>query len=1690
MMLAILIIACVVVALIAGALARRETPGAPVLVVLSIATPVAAFLLMLASAPERGSNSRLEVIGQYHPLGAPVVLATATDADLRIDSTAIDRDTRVTLTYEGESSLVSVNVLGGAEPVVLSGTLINGRPLTRHTTLGHGEFRTELTRPWWCWYRCSARRIDVWTSGVRTASIEASIDTVIRLPLGNGTVTVFRHARRDHIVGDPQNRFTVNGAEVALSASAPAGLLEIGMRNRFAIDVRTHVDAQRMDLLFAENVHDGWDLAGSDNTRRVLVTATAEASLPGTLPVVNPAAVAPGAARVPYGGVLERADDDAWTWQSGGESRALRSGMQELIPGNGAGEAGHIVVIGQSQTDSRGARNAAVIAWLLGAALLAWTWRHLGTETLPPRVALLGLFNTIVFVRGILALRAWMAPPHTDRAPITFLAMLLAMPALIACYHSWQDATRHRTSLPALFRSLIPVYAFLALGFAAIAFLVPRAWLGSIAVTTIVPLVIGTFGLAALQRLLVTRAATGPFGAFDVDAGTHSGYRQFLSAASTLAVLGAALFILSRLEHTGRLIALAICSLLGAIVLVAAGEGSAIVRRSRPQRRLLLAAALALVGGGAAYSFTGTMLALPVGVIIGGWIGWWRGGPQPLVRPIRFRELMPPWLLIGSFIAVMITISLGLTGRIRVTMEYALAIGGLIVVARIFALAWAPHVHDYSTEAAEMRPLPPRRFTMRDVFGMLAVLSIAAVIYVPLGLTDPGLVLLYFSAATVAVLVGLHTLHRHGRLLAGALLIALVLSAVATMYVREGRLTRATGELSTPQARFAGAYHAQELEGYLLRAPESSPLEIVRTLQQYWGTDQYAAMGKTTGSGYFNTEFSSYVVPRPVALTENVFSVFVLSEHGWIGGVAVLLLYLMVALALLSGALLCTSRPEHHPRAIFLTGLAGFIAIPALYMAASNGRIVPLTGQNMPMLGLLSIADAALGTWLAALAITALPIAVATGAVHAMPGERAARLRRGVISFGAGMAVLTAVLAALLWRPTHAEPKPFRLDTLAAEAEGFVSSGALIVDADTIAIAQTAAQHPALAQGTLLRRGIRTSNRISRGERMTGNCYDVDPMFRIGESDITVSGALCSVRVPSGQREAWLGPLRTDDEMVPAVLTDGRTAVILSGNAALAMASFGRGCTQPGSIRARSVRIGCGSDGAVLSAGHMMVTIESRDSSAIEINGTQPGPLAVLRPGDRLRAPGTADIVMTTLPPGAIGYARWENGRWRRLSTPFAGNWLAQIDSQLAHSLSDEKHAALPAVVTVNEALHTELRERIKAACDAVPGVRVCSVMLADPVTGEIKAYADSRGDVAPPRNLPADANLRNHPAASAIKPIIALAALKAFPSLESLVVDHTDGEVSTIANVPIEPPMRAARLYPQTRVPWAGFLPASDNLYAATLGFLATAPSRNGLPATSGSANESRLTVGGKSLTGQPAWPRARSRLRLEDSPLATALQQVYGVYPSAEGSPLIERSFWQAAIDADLINGNTDLQRITPEPVVLKLDSISSPRQLATFMIGGGENRWNNIALAQAVSRIYTGNATQLHIVRSVGDVALRPGAVALQDIEAQRHAVMSGMRGVITQTWGTAHTLSTAFPIQWVAKSGTLREREWTGSVFLFAGGADTSACTMAGVITIQLEARANPDGVATRFFRDNIAPLLRTHAGWNGTRCPTN
>jgi hypothetical protein len=178
------------------------------------------------------------------------------------------------------------------------------------------------------------------------------------------------------------------------------------------------------------------------------------------------------------------------------------------------------------------------------------------------------------------------------------------------------------------------------------------------------------------------------------------------------------------------------------------------------------------------------------------------------------------------------------------------------------------------------------------------------------------------------------------------------------------RATGMGGPVTRASIRSLAASHPQVLEEALAFAgPSEALFAAAPSREQVWGGRAYAA-SDLTGSGFAGTAVLGRGVPTAVSYAENTYSVYVLSEHGALGGLAVLSVYL--ALLVVVGVWIWRVHPFVQETETGLAVLAMtvggvlWLTLPAVYVAASNLGLVPLTGQNMPFLGLNSWADVVL----------------------------------------------------------------------------------------------------------------------------------------------------------------------------------------------------------------------------------------------------------------------------------------------------------------------------------------------------------------------------------------------------------------------------------------------------------------------------------------------------------------------------------------------------------------------------------------------------------------------------------------------------------------------------------------------------------------------------------------------------------
>jgi len=177
------------------------------------------------------------------------------------------------------------------------------------------------------------------------------------------------------------------------------------------------------------------------------------------------------------------------------------------------------------------------------------------------------------------------------------------------------------------------------------------------------------------------------------------------------------------------------------------------------------------------------------------------------------------------------------------------------------------------------------------------------------------------------------------------------------------------GPITRASIRSLAASNPELLEEALAFAgPSEALFAAAPSREQVWGGRAYAA-SNLTGTGFAGTAVLGRGVPTAVSYAENTYAVYILSEHGALGGLGVLLAYL--ALLVVVGTWIWrvhqTVQDTRTGLAVLAMTVGGvfWLVLPALYVAASNLALVPLTGQNMPFLGLNSWADVVLVSGLA-----------------------------------------------------------------------------------------------------------------------------------------------------------------------------------------------------------------------------------------------------------------------------------------------------------------------------------------------------------------------------------------------------------------------------------------------------------------------------------------------------------------------------------------------------------------------------------------------------------------------------------------------------------------------------------------------------------------------------------------------------
>lgn len=132
---------------------------------------------------------------------------------------------------------------------------------------------------------------------------------------------------------------------------------------------------------------------------------------------------------------------------------------------------------------------------------------------------------------------------------------------------------------------------------------------------------------------------------------------------------------------------------------------------------------------------------------------------------------------------------------------------------------------------------------------------------------------------------------------------------------------------------------------------------LVASVEQHWGTLAYVAGGGARGAGVGGAAIGGRGVPEAVSYAENTFAVYVLGEHGALGGAMLLAAYGIILIGAFWYVARLALQRKQWSRGLHIGVGALMIVVPAVYVAASNIGMLPITGQNMPLLGLNAWSD-------------------------------------------------------------------------------------------------------------------------------------------------------------------------------------------------------------------------------------------------------------------------------------------------------------------------------------------------------------------------------------------------------------------------------------------------------------------------------------------------------------------------------------------------------------------------------------------------------------------------------------------------------------------------------------------------------------------------------------------------------------
>lgn len=968
------------------------------------------------------------------------------------------------------------------------------------------------------------------------------------------------------------------------------------------------------------------------------------------------------------------------------------------------------------------------------------------------------------------------------------------------------------------------------------------------------------------------------------------------------------------------------------------------------------------------------------------------------------------------------------------------------------------------------------RLPSRKVAIACALLTLLPVLFLPVFIRDAGSIMNVLAIFIPVAFLLLSASPRYcGWIASIVLLVAFLAAAVVYLNLRTF-FPYLPGEAGVRLLNFK---EESSVESYIVFANavkgEDSgglPLQKLRNGYQHtWENNAIAHVGGYLGLGFGNAPTRRSQVRQDTLQYDSVFSFFIVSEHGLIGGISLLVLFAVpLALILVSGRLGFD----------FGTALAALITsaflFEAIFHAGMNLNAFPFTGRDLPLLAVNSVTD--LVRWTILLGAAALAIfwkyddkggmrkeAVSIVTPNAGPSLRKTENPRLYLRAVIVIAIAPAVAVAwVAWNAFSVAndsklDEPFGWDGVLRTTAQVIQEGGVTVDQQTKKL-RIDANKLKVTEGMLIEQEVKRFNALPEEERdeETRTKSTIEQVNRV-RSFADYNKALDEARrqslYPAQERRPSLfrlvHPIVWDDEG----RAESRGEYIVEPNPDFNIQlSFSTGRKEDEIPR---------------------VTLRDKKETIV-------GPAWVM--GHWVLATNT-DAPL----PWAANLSSAITAQSSRLGAAEASSLYGTltVDGAL-------QRAALSFVADKGRALYDEILKRLPAAPGSAngqpmenmsnidqrrkpPRVAISVVSIPD---GEAIALGgwprmtsdrfwrmeDKREWIPPvnwvegeaPRSLRSlyegDRNFDRIVMGSATKPIWATAVLGVHPNLDQkLRVSGADGEESEIFG------MRLSRKWHVTPSGWRNFndyLVMSDNRYQVRLGFLGLADARGSdVVPDDGTSNSSKESMS----TGQPvawrAYPKFPEEIRfskdrlgamssLHETALAEQLERMYSI--GVVHNDITHRvSFWTKRESDDLTTSSREdsagrksgrptkvFRWISPQAPDFALDKVTNPSDYVTLLLGGGTNLWSNVDFAAAFATCVTGYPVIAHVVRNDQKVETLSGRTQFVEI-AKR--VQPGLAGVIskgtargafqsTMAIGFLSSLKASMGIEAYAKTGTLK------------------------------------------------------------------